>query len=425
MSGSLGGESQQSGSSTTTSTQPYIMSGPTIQAANSAAQAQIAAAQQASAAVTQNTTSAISALMNEYGTALQLQQPTIQMGNQAEAQLNYMLGLPAVAPGTAPTAPTAPTLNTGNLNSLYSEASGLLPQLNAINNLPANLALGSNPGQQTPGSYANNYAEIAGVANQLTSGGVPGQGPNSTNMADTAFLNAYANAGGTPGMTGADFQAAIANNPTNQAAQAQYQQAQQTYQQQLDAYNSQQQLYNNYSAKGTLSPSDISNVVNNLPGFAYDQSQGISTIQNAASASGMLNSGNILQGLNEFGQKLSQTYYQNYLNNLSGMAGLGQTATTNAANGANTLGANLASAYTNQGAGQANAALAAGQAAASSYLLPVANQQVVMTPYTTTSNTDSSSSSSSGGLSGVGGLLSGLSSVSSAGGFGKVLGGLA
>ncbi len=103
MGGLTGGGST---SQSTTSTQPYIMSGPTVQAADAAAQAQISAANSASMAATTGTNAAVNSLMNEYNTSLQYLNPSINTGNQAAAQYNYMLGLPAITPGAAPTAPT-------------------------------------------------------------------------------------------------------------------------------------------------------------------------------------------------------------------------------------------------------------------------------------------------------------------------------
>src|SRR5258708_26918070 len=100
-----GGSGQQGG-------QAIVQTGPSLQAANMAAQAQIGAAQQASQIASQNTNAALQALMGEYGTALTYANPMVNTGNQAAAQLNYMLGMPAVSPGAAPTAPTMPTLAT-------------------------------------------------------------------------------------------------------------------------------------------------------------------------------------------------------------------------------------------------------------------------------------------------------------------------
>lgn len=415
MSGSLGqvaglglaaasgmGGSASGGSS---STQPYIMSGPTIEAANNAAQAQINAAGQASKAIQQNTQSAINSLMGEYGTAFQIEQPTVALGNQAANQYNYMLGLGAIAPGTAPTAPTAPTL---------ASALGKIKSQDVNQYIGSNIGYGPTNAQgNQEGQGTNTYTDpITGYQYTTNTG-------TGSLLSGGAFLNSQAQQGGLTSDTQAYKNTAqyLAQQQLEQD-QANYDVQNKTYQQQLDAYNMQQKQYDTYNAKGTATATDINSIVNNLPGFQAQQAQGISAIQNAASASGNLNSGNILQQLSQFGQGLSGQYYQNYMGNLASQANLGQSAAQVTANGANTLGSNLASAYTNQGAGMANAYLGAGNALASSYLAPVANQQVSMTPYST-----SSSGGSSQGYSATN-ALGALGSISQSGGFGNILKGL-
>jgi hypothetical protein len=420
MSSILGGSSTQ-GQSSTSSTQPYIMSGLTPYAANEAASAQIGAAQAAAQAATQNTTSAINALMGQYSTALTYANPTINTGNQASAQENYMLGLPAVNPGAAPTAPT-------------------MGQATAPSNSQIQQYIQQNSTEVIDPVTGQPILQAGGTGPMLD---YTGQGAVN-NINDPGFLNGGtgANAGTVPqwqkdlGMAAGDYgSAASLSQPWNAASgatqaleaqqqpalQAAYNQAQTQYQQQLGQYNQQQGLYNQYQAQGQATPTDISDIVSNLPGFQFAQQQGINGIQNAASASGQLNSGNLLESLNQYGQGISQQYYQNYMGNLNNLAQQGTSATNNAMQGATNVGNSVAGAYTNQGNAQANSDLAAGQAMASSYTSPVANQQVVMTPYTTSSNTSTSGSSSSD--ANVGGLLGGAASISSGGGLGSVLGG--
>ncbi len=181
------------------------------------------------------------------------------------------------------------------------------------------------------------------------------------------------------------------------------------YTQQTNQFNQQMGVYNDYQAKGTATSADIGDIVQNLPGFRFQQQQGISGIQNAASASGMLNSGSLLQGLNKFGQDLSSTYFGNYLNQLGSLASMGQQSNASAQAGALATGQQVAGQYSNLGNAQANAALAAGQAMASSYLSPAKNQTVNMFPYTTSSTTDSQGSA-------LGGISQGLGLLSSIGG---------
>jgi len=415
MSSMLGG-----GSSEQSSTQPYIMSGPSYQAATLAAQAQINAAKIAAQAATQNTNSAIKALMGQYATGLTYANPAINTGNQAMAQMNYMMGLGAVAPGTKPTAPDAPTLAQAGKKitqaQLLQEAQSYMGARAVKAPDGGNFTFGVYTG---PGSY-NNVPQLY-------------KDSQAAGTAGTSFLGTpgYTDIGGyttglsmEPGGAGVIDQAnTILQNKTIQQAlrddlaqrylddtlMPQYEQSMQTYNQQNEQWEKQKALYDQYTAKGVATGNDIGAIVTNLPGFQYAQKQGLSSIQNAASARGMLNSGNLLRGLDQFGQELSQTYYQNYMGNLSNLAGMGQQATGQAIQSANNLGSNLASAYTGLGNAQANSALAAGQATASSYLTPVMNQQVSMTPYTTSS---SGSSSSGGGflqnISSAAGLLGGL-----------------
>lgn len=401
-----------SGSSDTTSTQPYIQSGPSVQSAGLAAQAQINAANVAANAATQNTTSAIQALMGEYGTALQYASPAINTGNQAMAQMNYMLGLPAVNPGSAPVAPTAPTLQDAE-NSLTSS------QINSY--LQDNLTFGSIPGgynagigqYQANGEAGTEYVGYGSAPGGTWSTSAPAGTP-TTNGAD--YMSTYGQLYGDPNIR-ADATIGAAQDELTSVLDPRYQTNMQIYNQQNNAWDAQENLYNQYSAKGQATPANISNIVDNLPGFQFAQQQGLNQIQNSASASGMLNSGNLLQSLDQFGQGLSEQYYNNYMGQLAGLAGMGNQASAMAGQGATSVGNTTAGLYSNLGNTQANAALAAGQASASSFLSPVAFQQVQMTPYTTSSQTNSTQSNPMGGLSQGVGLLSSLGGLFSSSSF--------
>ncbi len=332
--------------------QQAVVTGPTLGAASAAAQAQEAGAAQASQIAQQDTQSAIQALLGEYNTSLGITQPIRAMGNQAAAQMNYMLGLPAASPGTAPVAPTAPTLQ-----SLAGGITDQQMQDYIRQNSQSNMH-GTGPGQ-APGEI---YTGVGSTGNKTIWGDT---GPQE-------LLN--------PTLNDPRLKTAIQDQLAQQqmpAAQDKYTNQQQIYQQQQDAFNQATNVYNQYNAKGTASASDINNIVTQLPGYQFQMGQGINSLQNAASAKGMLNSGNLMQGLSEFGQGLATSYYQNYLNNLSGLAGMGNAASSQAAAGANTTGAGVAQQYGNLATTQSDAALAAAQAQASSYLLPAANQQII------------------------------------------------
>lgn len=431
-----------SGESQTTSTQPYILSGPTVQAAQEAAQAQVQAAEEASATVTANTSNAINALMGEYGTALQYAQPSINTGNQALAQMNYMLGMPAVNPGQAPTAPgagpTSPTLASIEKSISPTQVKNYINENTGSVSNGVRAPNGGNAGNSTQQNYQNYQytgygsddptliaaAQAAWNQDQMGSGGVhitpptyPGGLVSSENTIDQSGALGSQIFGSSA--LNQDVRSGLAqeqlDDPNSQAnlnylnQQQAYNQQVTTYGQDLNAYNNQENLYNAYNSKGPATAANISDLVTNLPGFQFQQQEGLSSIQNAASASGMLNSGALLQNLNQFGQQLASTYYGNYLSQLGGIAGAGQQATSNVMAGANSLGNSLASSYANEASGQANADLAEGQAMASSFLTPVANQQVRMFPYTTTSDTQSSQSGSAmSGISQGLGLLGGL-----------------
>ncbi len=67
------------------------------------------------------------------------------------------------------------------------------------------------------------------------------------------------------------------------------------------------------------------------PGFAYQEAQGLSAIDNGAASTGTLRSGNTIRAEETLGSNLANQDFSNYYNRLSGLAGSGLTAT-------NTLG---------------------------------------------------------------------------------------
>lgn len=398
-----GSGGSSSGSSQTT--QPYIMSGPTIAAATGAANAQMMAAQQAAGAIQANTTSAINSLMQTYGSALQIAAPMMNTGNQALAQLNYALGNKAVNPGAAPTAPGAP-------RQLVSDPEQLLAMIHNSDSYNPNDAKMATSGLQTiandpataanagGGQRINAILGAAGLTDAWTEDKLDGSGNTVKAFVNPTLdqLKQYQQA--NPDSYN-QFAQAINNANNFQQDQAKYQSDVTAYNQQKAQYDQQKAIYDQYNAKGQATGADLSAIINNQPGFQFQQQQGISGLENAASAKGLLRSGNLLRDLGTFNQNLSQTYYQNYISNLANEANMGQAVTQNLLGQNSTLGQSEAASYANQGAGMANAALQIGQAKAGAYLTPVANQQVIMTPYTT--STSSNSSSRSGGL--LGGLI--------------------
>jgi hypothetical protein len=95
--------------------------------------------------------------------------------------------------------------------------------------------------------------------------------------------------------------------------------------------------------------------VSKLPGYGFQMQQGTQAIENSAAARGGALSGNTAQGLQQYGQGLASTQFQNYMSQLAGLANMGQAAASGTAN----LGAGLLS---GAGASQASGINAAAMA---------------------------------------------------------------
>ncbi len=337
------------------------VTGPSLNAAALANMSQQGAIQAAQSIAGQSTQSAISALMGSYNTGMALQAPMNYAGNQAVAQENYMLGLNPYNPGAAPVAPTAPTL--------ASLQAGITPeQINAyIQQNTTSNGIKAGPGQQQALLYS-------GVGGNPNIGMAPGSQMQNIDAlgAHGYSVNEFEN--------NADIQGAVKSYLANQQmpqAQSTYDTANTAYQQQQKLYNQNEDLYNQYTAKGPASANDINQIVTNLPGYQFNLGQGVNAIQNAGSATGMLNSGNMLQSLDKFGQGLASNYYNQYMGNLQNIAAQGQTAANQSTAATGNTGSAAAGLQSQYGTNAANAALAAGQASASSYLSPAANQQTI------------------------------------------------
>jgi len=115
------------------------------------------------------------------------------------------------------------------------------------------------------------------------------------------------------------------------------------------------------------------------PGYQFRLEQGMRAINASAAAKGMGMSGANIKGATEYGQNLGSQEYQNAFNRyqtnraaqldpLFKLYTGGQASAAGSAAQAGTLGANLGQTYTAAGQGQAQAAVAGGNAAASGYL---------------------------------------------------------
>lgn len=107
-------------------------------------------------------------------------------------------------------------------------------------------------------------------------------------------------------------------------------------------------------------------------GFQQELQAGSQAITGNAAARGLLNSGATARGLQEFGQGLAQSRFQNFLGNLGGLANQGVNAATFAGQA---LQGGLTQAAGQQGAGQQQ--LAGGIGGALGGLLPGLNTGTV------------------------------------------------
>ncbi len=62
------------------------------------------------------------------------------------------------------------------------------------------------------------------------------------------------------------------------------------------------------------------------PGYQFALSQGVEAVEKSAAARGLLQSGQTLKSLTQYGQGLASSNIENYLNRLQGLAGGGQQA---------------------------------------------------------------------------------------------------
>lgn len=78
------------------------------------------------------------------------------------------------------------------------------------------------------------------------------------------------------------------------------------------------------------------------PGYQFTLNQGLQGVENSAAAKGMLNSGNTLAALDQYGSGLADQTYQQAVGNLENTVGIGQAAAAGQA-------ANIGNAATNMG----------------------------------------------------------------------------
>lgn len=102
-------------------------------------------------------------------------------------------------------------------------------------------------------------------------------------------------------------------------------------------------------------PTDATTNANTLatlqatPGYQFAKQQGIDATKNAAAASGMLLSGNTLEGLDKFSTGLADSTYQQTVGNLENVVGLGQAAAAGQAANIGNAASNISGALIGQG----------------------------------------------------------------------------
>lgn len=102
----------------------------------------------------------------------------------------------------------------------------------------------------------------------------------------------------------------------------------------------------------------------NSAGYQFQLGQGTKAVTGSAAAKGLLNSGATAKALNEYGQNVASTYFQNYLNNLNTSAGRGAAAASDTAN----LWSNWGNAQANTYTGAATQMAEAKKLGAGAYL---------------------------------------------------------
>lgn len=96
------------------------------------------------------------------------------------------------------------------------------------------------------------------------------------------------------------------------------------------------------------------------PGYDFRFNEGIRAIDNSGAARGNQFSGGTLKALNNYGQNQATSEYGNWINQLNNLSGMGYGATGQTAGARGNTANALTGIYTNQGEGNANAALAGG-----------------------------------------------------------------
>lgn len=105
-----------------------------------------------------------------------------------------------------------------------------------------------------------------------------------------------------------------------------------------------QSLYNDYNqyygtdSQKPYTGEEVSQKLTSTPGYQYRLASGTDAIARRGAAVGMLDSGNTMASLLEYGQGLASNTFNTYMNNLSNISGLGAQATVGISNNQTGLG---------------------------------------------------------------------------------------
>jgi hypothetical protein len=102
-------------------------------------------------------------------------------------------------------------------------------------------------------------------------------------------------------------------------------------------------------AGGTPNNAAAETALAGTPGYQFTLNQGLDATKNAASASGMLLSGNTLQSLDKYGSGLADQTYQQTVGNLENAVNTGQAAAAGQAANVGTAATNMGNIAVNQG----------------------------------------------------------------------------
>lgn len=109
-------------------------------------------------------------------------------------------------------------------------------------------------------------------------------------------------------------------------------------------------------------PSQVQRGLEALPGYQFDLTQGLKSVQNSAAARGLGVSGAALKGAAQYATGLADNTYGAQYNRLMSAAGLGESAAAQTGNYATQTGQNVGNAYMNAGNAQAAGYAAMGNA---------------------------------------------------------------